>query len=362
MPAATPNRCKEEYSPSVPNQSTPSKREQPRADAPRPPEQLLLPIEHAPPKVRQHGYADAHERPLVGKTRRGRIVASFRTSPERAWRYRYLELNPANAASVLVFDCDDATRLLQVYPPYIGPSLLPEPNWTNWNARNGRAHVVYCLWRAVHCNRRSRRGPQILLAAVAERYAEVLRADDGYAGILSRNPMARPHRGLARTTWGRRKGYTLRELADAAGIGRPARLPQVGQARTAEGRNCITFELSMRWAGRPKNATKPVLPAAVGINAQFTAPMGFPEVSGIAKSVEKYRAQWVEEGRYYAHDSEAQRARQARGAASRRKRNAARDAAIIEARQSTGATHRQLGEAFGLHYRTVGRIIKRAGL
>ena len=346
----------------MPNQSTTPKRQQPREGGQRSPEQLRLPIEHAPPKVRQHGYADAHSRPLVGRTRRGRIVASFRTSPERAWRYRYLELNPANAASVLVFDCDDPERLLEVFPPWIGPGLLPEPNWRNYNTSNWHAHVVYCLRGAVHRNLRSRREPQILLAAVAEHYARVLNADDGYAGILSRNPMARPHRGRARTTWGRREGYTLRELAAAAGIGREARLPQVGQARTAEGRNCITFELSMRWAGRPRNAERPVLPVAVGINAQFTAPMGLPEVSGIAKSVERYRAEWIEEGRYYEHDSAAQAARGRRSGASRRKRTAARDAAIIEARLSTGATHRQLGEAFGLHHSTVGYILKRSGL
>ena len=118
----------------------------------------------------------------------------------------------------------------------------------------------------------------------------------------------------------------------------------------------------MRWAGRPRNASEPVLPAAVGINAQFTAPMGFPEVAGIAKSVERYRAEWIEEGIYYEHDSAAQAARGRRSGASRRKRTAARDAAIIEARASTGATHRQLGEEFGLHYRTIGRILKRAGL
>ncbi len=198
----------------MPNQSTTPKREQPRGGGQRSPEQLRLPIEHAPPKVRQHGYSDAHSRPLVGQTRRGRIVASFRTSPERAWRYRYLELNPANAASVLVFDCDDSERLLEVFPPWIEPGLLPEPNWRNYNTSSWRAHVVYCLRGAVHRNLRSRRKPQILLAAVAKHYAGVLNADDGYAGILSRNPMARPHRGAGADDVGLPRGV------HAAGAGR----------------------------------------------------------------------------------------------------------------------------------------------
>lgn len=324
-------------------------------------QQLRLPIEDAPPKVRLHGYSDAHERPRVGQVRRGRIVGSFRVAPAEAWGYRYLELNPANAASVLVFDCDDPETLLRVYPPFGGPSELPEPNWISWNPRNHHGHVVYCLALSVHRNRASRRAPQTRLAAIADAYAGQLDADDGYTGILSRNPMSRPHRGAARTQWGRRKGYSLAELAEPLGGLDGLRPPSVRTARTAESRNCVTFEASMRWAGSRKNLGKPVLPVSVATNKQFSSPMGFGEVRGVARSVEKRRAKWIDEGRFWALDSASQRARGRLSGESRRKRVAERDAAIIDARKSTGATHRELGEAFGLHYRTVGRILRRAG-
>ena len=324
-------------------------------------QQLRLPIEDAPPKVRLHGYSDAHERPRVGQVRRGRIVGSFRVMPAEAWGYRYLELNPANASSVLVLDCDDPETLLRVFPPFGGPSELPQPNWISWNPKNHHGHVAYCLALSVQRNCASRRAPQTLLAAIADAYAARLDADDGYTGILSRNPMSRPHRGAARTSWGRRKGYELAELAEPLGGLDGLKPPSVETARTAEGRNCVTFEASMRWAGSRKNLGKPVLPVAVATNKQFSRPMGFREVRGVARSVERYRAEWIDEGRFWALDSESQRAFALRGVEVRRKRVAERDAAIIEARKSTGATHRELGEAFNLHHATVGRILRRAG-
>ena len=332
--------------------------------------QLRLPIEDAPPKVRAHGYSDAHERPLVGKTRCGKIVASFRVAPSAAWKFRYLELNPANSASVLVFDCDDPETLLRVFPPFGGPSELPQPNWTSWNLANAHAHVYYCFRAAVHKNLESRRAPQIRLAAIAEAYAAKLNADDGYAGILSRNPMSRPHRGAARTQWGRRCGYCLDELAEPVGIGRRARLPSIETARTAEGRNCITFELSMRWAGSKKNAQLPVLPVSLGINQQFSCPMGFGEVTHIAKHVEGYRAQWQagtgpskgrSTGKFYAHTGELQAARGIASGKSRREGNKERDALIVQARRTTGATHRELAAEFEVSRSMVGYILRRVG-
>lgn len=354
----------------MPDQNTPSSDDGGRQAG----VQLRLPIEDAPPKVRAHGYSDAHERPLVGQTRRGKIVASFRVEPSVAWKFRYLELNPANASSVLVFDCDDPETLLRVFPPFGGPSELPEPNWKSWNRKNGHAHVVYCFRAAVHRNLESRSAPQIRLAAIAEAYAAKLNADDGYAGILSRNPMTRPHRGAARTQWGRQRGYCLDELAEPVGIGRSAHLPRIETARTAEGRNCITFELSMRWAGSKKHAELPVLPVALGINKQFSVPLGFSEVAHIAKHVEGYRAQWIagtgpvkgrRTGGFYDHSSALQAARGKKGGHAKAKKlaseNEERNSLIVLARTTTGATQQELAAEFGLHQTTVGRILRRAG-
>lgn len=320
------------------------------------------PIDFAPRIVRRHGYSDAHSRPLVGKTRGGKIVASFRVSPAKAWRYRYLELNPANAAAVLVFDCDDPERMLELFSPLFPTGEVPDPNWISWNGANVHGHVAYCLGPPVHRNRESLRWPQLHLAAISDAYAGILHADDGYAGILARNPVARPHWGRARTQWLRKEPFSLEELAEPLGGLARLRPPSIASSRTAESRNWVTFDLSMRWAGSKANLGRAVLPTAVGINRQFPTPMGLPEVGHVAKSVEKYRAEWVEKGRFYKHDAAAQRECGLRSGKARRAAVAERDAAIIEARRSTGATHRQLGEAFGLNHRTVGYILKRAGM
>ena len=325
-----------------------------------PPGGRVSPIDCAPPIVRRHGYCDAHERPLVAKTSGSRISSSFRVSPDKAWAYRYIELNPANSRSVLVFDCDARRSVAEVLRLSGGTSLLPEPNWISWSQTTGHAHVKYCLLAPVHWNRDSSRLPQVLLAAIADGYAETLHADDGYAGILARNPMARPHRGRARTQWLRREGFSLEELAEPLGGLSSLRPPSIATARTAEGRNSTCFELSMRWAGSPKHLGQPVRPVALGINAQFSHPMGLPEVGHIVKSVEGYRDKWIAEGKFHGHSPEQQRARGVRSGASRRALTAERDAQIVQARMTTGATHRQLAEEFGLNHRTVGRIIKRS--
>ena len=130
-------------------------------------EQLSLPIEAAPAIVRAHGYSDAHARPLVMPRKGG---ASWRTSPDQAWGYRYLELNPANAVSVLTLDVDDAERILDLLTPFAGGRCLLEPNFTTVNPANGHGHPSWCLGVPVHLNRESSMKPQRWIARIAEYY------------------------------------------------------------------------------------------------------------------------------------------------------------------------------------------------
>ena len=67
------------------------------------PEQLWLPgIEFAPPKVRAHGYRDAHVWPLVARIK----GESFRVHASRAWVFPSIELRAANSWPCLILDCD----------------------------------------------------------------------------------------------------------------------------------------------------------------------------------------------------------------------------------------------------------------
>ena len=323
--------------------------------------QLGLPLDHAPPRVRRHGYSDAHSRPLVGVVRGqrpNRQWRTFRTSPRLAWSYPYLELNPANSWSVFVFDCDDPARLLDVYPPFGGPSLLPEPSWRSYS-QGGRAHVVYCLSTgdSVHKNRESARKPQIWAAAIAEHYATVLNADDAYAGILSRNPMAAPHRRTpVRTVWGRPAGYSLAALAEPLPeMQQEPALPAVELVRTHIGRNSTLFELCCKRFGPTRYKDVPVLPYAERVNAKFSWPMYWKEVADIARSIERYRKDWT----YYEYSSAKQAERGVLSGKARRSAAAERNTKIIHL-AGRNVSYREIGRMFKLTYGRVGQIVRAA--
>lgn len=321
--------------------------------------QLRLPIEHAPPRVRFHGYSDAHSRPLVAKTRGGRIVAAFRVPPPQAWLYRYLELNPANSHSVLLFDCDDAEAWVAALTP--GGSM-PEPSWCQINMRNGHAHLAYCLRNPVHRNPESRWAPQRWAAAISGKLGHDLGADRAYSGLLSRNPMARPHRGTHyKTRWGHVGGHLLEDLGSAVGVEKPPRQLRIEKAAaTALGRNCCLFENLMRFAGRRANLRFDLLAAALDINRAFDPPLGFTDVKATAKSVERYRKKWIEEERFFDASSAAQRGRQARSAAVRRQKASKRNELIVRYREGRMPV-KEIAAQCGCSRSTVQRVLRASG-
>ena len=95
--------------------------------------------------------------------------------------------------------------------------------------------------------------------------------------------------------WQRREPYGLFELSGF--IPRRWRVPSV--PKTTIGYNCRLFDAGMKWAGSRFNLGSTVLPVLVKINQVSDKILPFNEVQGIAKSVERYRARWIEQGRFY---------------------------------------------------------------
>ncbi len=61
----------------------------------------------------------------------------------------------------------------------------------------------------------------------------------------------------------------------------------------------------MRWAGSPAKLERPVFVALMTVNAEVAEKHGKPpldpsEVAGIAKSVERYRERWIDQGKFYS--------------------------------------------------------------
>ena len=308
---------------------------------------LPLPIDCAPAIVRAHGYRDAHSRPLVMPAK-GR--ASYRVAPQQAWGFRYLELNPANSVSVLTLDVDQAERTLDLLSPFAISRPLPEPSWTVVNRRNGHSHPCWCLATPIHLNRESSLPPQKAMARISEFYRGRIGADDAYAGILVRNP----YRGRGgKCYWGRARPYSLDELAEVV----PATYRGVPRPVTKIGRNVGLFRALMKWAGSPANKEAPLYPVASGINKEFETPLPAGEVQWVVKSVARYRARWIRDGKYSSNSDSAVQAQRGRASGkARRKRVAERNARIVQAQQD-GKTQKAIAAEFNVNQATVSRVL-----
>ena len=326
---------------------------------------MALPgIEFAPARVREHGLVEAHTWPLVsdGKVQ-GVVQATFRVHASVAWSFPSLELRSATAWTVVCLDCDGTTgysRLMVL----VEDREIPCPNWVVHRVTGG-AHGVWCLERPVLRGESARARPLRLLTRATEYMAQKVEADPGYGQVLSHNPMVPAASQQLQTDWIRRQPYPLQELAEIVPFGwrRPA-VPSTGI-----GRNCSLFEAGMKWAGSPTNLGVPVLPALMAINAEVARKHGQPplhagEVSGIAKSVERYRAGWIAAGRFYTQGERLAWGRSmglkgglASGKA-RRKRTQARDREIVQDRV-TGMSLRTIASRHGIDAKMVRYVLRR---
>ena len=206
--------------------------------------QLSLPIEYAPAKVRAYGLKDAHSWPLVsmGKDRSRAHSASFRVPVAEAWGFPEIELRAGNSWPSIVHDVDGSNALYRIVDA-VERGEIRTPNWTVTRKGSGGTHAVYNLARPVHRGKAARKGPLAALARVSEFYADKLIADSGYTGVLSHNPMAKAHGPEFVTNWFHREAYSLQELGEVIPFG--WRRPIV--SRTGIGRNCDLFVSLMAW-------------------------------------------------------------------------------------------------------------------
>jgi len=327
------------------------------------PVQLTLPgIEFAPRQVREHGLVEAHTWPLVsGGKVQGVVQASFRVHASVAWSFPSLELRSAKAWPVVCLDCDGTggySRLMLA----VQDRDIPCPNWVVYRDAGG-AHGVWCLARPVLRGESARARPLRLLTRATEYMAQKVEADAGYGQVLSHNPMVPVPAQRLQTDWLRRQPYPLQELAEVVPFGwrRPA-VPFTGI-----GRNCSLFEAGMTWAGSPANLGVPVLTALMAINAEVARKHGKPsldagEVSGIARSVERYRTRWVARGQFSeVGDLERStwgRDRGIRSGQARRKQTEARDREIVRNRIA-GMSLRAIGRKHGITGEMVRKVLLR---
>ena len=263
------------------------------------PAQDTLPIDFAPPVVREHGLVEAHTAPLVGVRLRDDGVRSLgRRSPEEAWGYPLLEWSRSGrATTVLALDCDsdksigvvlDALR--DVDAPIARPSLVVE------RKRSGHVLACWCLETPVGRGPHARRAPLSFLGRVSEYYSAVADADPGFVSVLCANPVHSDYRAY----WGARDPYSLRDLG--AVMPRGWRAPAFDRCRSEGGRNSTLFMLGCRFAGNLSRTDEEVAWWIRGQNMRHgiyrdslltPAPLPAAEVEGIIRSINgHYRPQW----------------------------------------------------------------------
>ena len=211
-----------------------------------------------------------------------------------AIKRRYIQVNPPHLRTFLLFDLD-----------YAGAALawednnLPMPAWAAVNRENTHAHLAYALSAPVlTADFGGRQAALRYLAAVEAAYRAKLGGDDGFSGLITKNPV-HPHwellRGVPDAVW----GYDLPYLADFVDFAKFK--PYVGRSNVEAvglGRNCTVFNIVSRWAYQNIRTFKceygvtdwkrEVLNQCLNVNGDFPYPMMLKEVQCIAKSIAKW--------------------------------------------------------------------------
>ncbi len=199
---------------------------------------------------------------------------------------RYIQHNKPTAVKYLAFDID--------YPgvtEQIRNTCLPPPNLIAYDRKSGRSHVFYCLGVEVYKVQNAHRKPLELLAAIESQLCNGLMADQGYTGLICKNPLhdAWEVQELRQQPWELAEFLEYLELPPKKTTKKPA---------YGLGRNVFLFDdtrfwsyaqvLSYRLAGAKDEFFKAVLNYAIQKNQQFPAPLSFPEVQATAKSIAKW--------------------------------------------------------------------------
>ncbi len=207
---------------------------------------------------------------------------------KQALEMPYIQPNKPNSKTWLMFDVDRPTS-----PEQITDDLnLPAPNLFIQNPQNGHAHVLYSLDVPVHHNESSSRHAIRFAAAVDCGLSAAMKADAGYVGLITKNPVHERWR----TYQGSPAPYSLGELSDYIDLtafnDKRKHLPEVGL-----GRNCTLFDKTRTWAYKARRNGEwadfnqwsgAVLDKVMTYNAVFSQPLPLSEVKAVARSIAKW--------------------------------------------------------------------------
>lgn len=215
-------------------------------------------------------------------------MANLIRSKSSAINYPYIQPNPPHLAAWLIFDCDHSNI------HQFENAGLPYPNMICINKETNKHHVYYAI-QDVYTTEKARQKPLKWLAAIERTFLLHLKADPGYAGLMSKNPFHDDWR-----TWLLHDHvYELAELDDYKDLIKKEYEAEV----SGFGRNCDLFDSVRFWAYRnihkysSHTFADAVLSKAESLN-QFAQPLEYSGVKSIAKSITRY----TERNRSYFED------------------------------------------------------------
>ncbi len=221
--------------------------------------------------------------------------------------YPYIQLNNPTQCAWLIFDCDHDDSLI-----WEKVELLP-PSYIATDPLSGRFHLGYAI-SPVFLGAKARRKPLEYLAAIQRTMTRLLKADNRFVGLITKNPI--------HTEWQvkvfHNKQYDLGELHQSLGeldkkhYGETITADLVGYERNCElfhvlryhayARIKLTDELNYeQWYEYLSDQVKALNEAYRCINVE---PLTEKEVMGIAKSVSRWT--WQRKARIFSKERKLQ--------------------------------------------------------
>lgn len=213
---------------------------------------------------------------------------------------RYIQPNHPYYTHFFVFDLDYPTAYIDFFYSMVG---VPAPNLIVENPANGHAHYVYQLKTPIYQTNASNDKPIKYGNAVYLALRDILKADASYSGLITKNAVHKHWR----THVIREQPYTLDQLSERLDLTTKQINKEIKiDEAVGLGRNCCVFHTVRHWAYvevrkfRAKSYNQwldHVLAQCCSVNAQFSNPMQYNEVKGIAKSISRWV--WKRDGYAY---------------------------------------------------------------
>lgn len=270
---------------------------------------------------------------------------------------RYIQPNHPYYTHFFVFDLDSPSAYVDYFYSMVG---VPTPNFIIENPENGHAHFIYQLATPIYNTDASKPKPIQYANAVYMALRDALEADKSYSGLITKNAVHEHWR----TNILREQPYTLDQLSErldltAKQINKEIKIDEA----VGLGRNCCVFHKVRHWAYvevrqyRSKSFNQwldAVIAQCCSVNLQFTVPMQYNEVKGIAKSIARWV--WKQDGYCYQEFIDRQRRK---GEIGGLKGGRARSAKYEDKRKKAlelnkqGLTQVQIAKVLGISTRTL---------